>query len=69
MLSVTASAFAPIAAPPHPSPACSAQERDDLRKRTRQERLHELRTGCRASWVELERGGPPQRPAALPPAA
>ena len=31
------------------------QERDDLRKRTRQERLHFMRTGVRKSWVELHR--------------
>ncbi|KAK9835735.1 hypothetical protein WJX74_007021 [Apatococcus lobatus] len=31
------------------------QERDDIRKRTRQERLHEMRTGTRASWVAINR--------------
>lgn len=31
------------------------QERDDARKRTRQERLHELRTGDRKDWVALSR--------------
>ncbi len=29
-----------------------------MRKRTRQERLNELRTGERRSWVLLERGAP-----------
>lgn len=32
------------------------QERDDARRRTRQERLHELRTGRRVDWVLLNRG-------------
>lgn len=32
------------------------QERDDVRKRARQERLGELRTGVWHSWVELDRG-------------
>ena len=27
-----------------------------MRKRTRQERLHELRTGARKDWVTLDRG-------------
>merc|ERR1712188_224267 len=36
------------------------QESDDLRKRTRQERLHELRTGESRSWVELNRANPPK---------
>ena len=31
------------------------QERDDTRKRTRQERLHELRTGDGKTWVALSR--------------
>ena len=31
------------------------QERDDIRKRTRQERLHEMRTGTTASWVAIDR--------------
>ncbi|KAK9866397.1 hypothetical protein WJX84_007801 [Apatococcus fuscideae] len=31
------------------------QERDDIRKRTRQERLHEMRTGAKASWVSIDR--------------
>ena len=35
-----------------------AQEADDLRKRTRQERLNELRTGSRLSWVQLNRALP-----------
>ncbi len=34
------------------------QEADDVRKRTRQERLHELRTGERLTWVELQRMQP-----------
>lgn len=34
------------------------QERDDVRKRARQERLAELRTGVRRSWVHLRRGVP-----------
>ncbi|KAL4437013.1 hypothetical protein ABPG75_004152 [Micractinium tetrahymenae] len=34
------------------------QERDDLRKRTRQERLNELRTGTKQSWVLLDRALP-----------
>uniref|UniRef100_A0A1D1ZP65 CS domain-containing protein n=2 Tax=Auxenochlorella protothecoides TaxID=3075 RepID=A0A1D1ZP65_AUXPR len=34
------------------------QERDDLRRRQRQERLHYLRTGVRKSWVELNRANP-----------
>lgn len=34
------------------------QERDDLRKRTRQERLHTLRTGEKKTWVELHRANP-----------
>lgn len=32
------------------------QEADDLRKRTRQERLGELRSGVRKDWVTLHRG-------------
>jgi tetratricopeptide (TPR) repeat protein len=32
------------------------QEKDDLRKRKRQERLHVLRTGETKSWVQLHRG-------------
>ena len=32
------------------------QEKDDIRKRTRQERLHELRTGARKDWVAIARG-------------
>ena len=32
------------------------QEKDDVRKRTRQERLHQLRTGGRHNWVQLHRG-------------
>ena len=40
-------------------PCCpAAQEKDDLRKRTRQERLAELRSGTRRSWVELNRALP-----------
>ena len=35
------------------------QERDDLRKRTRQERLYQLRTGKSKSWVQLNRENPP----------
>ncbi|CAL8465251.1 g4786 [Coccomyxa elongata] len=31
------------------------QERDDLRKRTRQERLHYMKFGVRKSWVQLHR--------------
>jgi hypothetical protein len=31
-------------------------ERDDLRKRRRQERLHELRSGVKKDWVTLARG-------------
>ncbi len=34
-----------------------AQERDDLRKRTRQERLHFMRTGVCRPWVQLHREG------------
>jgi hypothetical protein len=34
---------------------CYLQEADDLRKRTRQERLAELRTGKRSNWVHLHR--------------
>lgn len=34
------------------------QERDDLRKRRRQERLNELRTGTHKSWVILHRENP-----------
>lgn len=34
------------------------QERDDLRKRRRQERLNELRTGKRKDWVQLHRENP-----------
>lgn len=37
----------------------SVQERDDMRKRTRQERLNQLRTGTRKSWVVLHRENPP----------
>lgn len=33
------------------------QEKDDLRKRQRQERLNELRTGTTKSWVQLNREG------------
>ena len=33
-------------------------ERDECRKRARQERLHELRTGSRKSWVYLNRENP-----------
>ena len=33
------------------------QERDDLRKRTRQERLHHMRTGVHKPWVQLHREG------------
>lgn len=36
-----------------------SQEADDLRKRSRQERLHELRTGSRTDWVSLNRALPP----------
>ncbi|PSC67238.1 Tetratricopeptide repeat 28 [Micractinium conductrix] len=35
------------------------QERDDARKRVRQERLYELRTGTRKSWVSMHRELPP----------
>jgi hypothetical protein len=38
-----------------PAAAAWLQERDDMRKRARQERLHELRTGARQSWVQLNR--------------
>lgn len=31
------------------------QEKDDIRKRTRQERLHELRTGAHKDWVAIAR--------------
>ncbi|GAB4817977.1 hypothetical protein N2152v2_005023 [Parachlorella kessleri] len=34
------------------------QEKDDLRKRKRQERLNELRTGTRKDWVQLQRENP-----------
>ncbi|KAL4859604.1 Serine/threonine-protein phosphatase T [Chlorella vulgaris] len=34
------------------------QEADDVRKRARQERLNELRTGRRVDWVQLDRGLP-----------
>ncbi len=34
---------------------CCWQERDDLRKRTRQERLHYMKFGVRKSWVQLHR--------------
>ncbi len=45
-----------------------ANERDDVRRRTRQERLHVLRGGKPLSWVELDRLNPavddmPQLPA------
>lgn len=36
----------------------AAQERDDARRRTRQERLHVLRGGQPMSWVELDRLNP-----------
>ena len=32
------------------------QECDDMRKRLRQERLHEMRTGEKLSWVDLSQG-------------
>ena len=32
------------------------QERDELRKRQRQERLHEMKTGHKICWVDLMRG-------------
>ena len=35
------------------------QERDDVRRRRRQERLHVLRTGAYKNWVELDRANPP----------
>ncbi len=35
--------------PPH------VQESNDMRKRARQERLNELRTGTKLSWVQLNR--------------
>ena len=31
------------------------QDKDDIRKRTRQERLHELRSGAHKDWVALAR--------------
>jgi hypothetical protein len=31
------------------------QERDDLRKRTRQERLNHMRYGSKKDWVQLHR--------------
>jgi hypothetical protein len=34
------------------------QERDDVRRRTRQERLNELRSGVTKSWVQLYRENP-----------
>ncbi len=37
------------------------QEQDDMRKRARQERLAELRTGMRRSWVHLHRGLPAEQ--------
>jgi len=36
------------------------QEADDLRKRQRQERLHEMRTGDFRSWVHLTRDSSPK---------
>jgi hypothetical protein len=36
----------------------SADERDDVRRRTRQERLHVLRGGAPLSWVDLDRLNP-----------
>jgi hypothetical protein len=36
----------------------SASERDDVRRRTRQERLHVLRGGAPLSWVDLDRLNP-----------
>lgn len=35
-------------------------ERDDVRRRARQERLHELRGGAPTSWVALDRANPPR---------
>ncbi len=35
-----------------------SQEKDDVRKRRRQERLNELRTGTRKNWVQLFRQNP-----------
>lgn len=43
---------------PKTASSCLLQERDDMRKRARQERLAELRTGVRRSWVHLRRGLP-----------
>eukprot|EP00959_Pyramimonas_sp_CCMP1952_P369038 7729875-Pyramimonas_sp.AAC.1 len=34
------------------------EEEQDLRRRTRQERLHELRGGPRLDWVQLDRLNP-----------